>query len=392
MDNIDTSSSDFISSFINDISENLNINNNSISDFKLIYKSNSGWNQLYKCSIHGKLHVVKSLQKQYHGTDIYEAALNKEFNIGFHLEHPNICRTINWLPLQRFGNAILMEYIDGITLEEFINQKRLTADFAYKFISEICDALQYLHSKQIVHRDIKPSNILITHNGHNVKLIDFSLSDCDSYNILKSPAGTKHYIAPEAMQPNTPLDVRTDIYSFGIVMQEMAAAIENKQAAKHILSIAGLSTAQDINKRICSVSQIKTLLHSNTGRIKGKRNGRAANTWQIAITTIAAVAAGFILYHSLDRGAPHVKHTLNDTTLINSISFGNYSYNKECRELLQTINHKTDTVQIFSKLKYALDKDFPLTIQQQSKHYQRLFENLKQQARTIHSTSAITPN
>ena len=387
MGNIETSSSDFISSFIDDISENLNINNESVTDFKLLYKSHSGWNIIYRCSIHGKLHVIKSLQKQYYGSDIYEAALNKEFNIGFQLEHPNICRTINWLPLHKFGNAILMEYIDGITLEEFINQKRLTAGLAYKFISEICDALQYIHSKQIVHRDIKPSNILITHNGHNVKLIDFSLSDCDSYNILKNPAGTKHYIAPEALEPGTPLDIRTDIYSLGVVMQEMAMAIENKQAAKHILSVSKLCTIQDKEGRPSSVSEIKTLLQNKTSLNKKNRS-----IWQITITSIAAIAACFILYHSLDRKRPSVKNTLQDTTFINRISFGNYTYNHECRELLQSINHKTDTLQIFSALKYALDKDFPLTIQQQSKHYQRLFENLKQEAKKIHSNSLIIPN
>ena len=92
--------------------------------------------------------------------------------------------------------CILLEYVDGVTLKEFMQHGKLTRPVAVKIINELCSALQYIHSKQIVHRDLKPDNILITHNGNNVKLIDFSLSDCDDYDVLKLPAGTRYYLAP----------------------------------------------------------------------------------------------------------------------------------------------------------------------------------------------------
>lgn len=67
---------------------------------------------------------------------------------------------------------------------------------------------------------LKPSNVMITHNGGYVKLIDFGLADTDSHTILKQPAGTLSYMAPEQAQM-AQADVRNDIYSLGVIMQEM---------------------------------------------------------------------------------------------------------------------------------------------------------------------------
>lgn len=79
----------------------------------------------------------------------------------------------------------------------------------------------YIHGKQIIHRDLKSSNILIARNGNNVKIIDFGLSDADDYAILKQPAGTMKYMAPEQKQPDTKIDGRADIYAFGLLLHEI---------------------------------------------------------------------------------------------------------------------------------------------------------------------------
>lgn len=77
-----------------------------------------------------------------------------------------------------------------------------------------------MHQQQVVHRDVKPSNVMITHSGGYVKLIDFGLADTDSHAILKQPAGTLRYMAPEQAQL-AQADVRNDIYSLGVILQEM---------------------------------------------------------------------------------------------------------------------------------------------------------------------------
>lgn len=203
----------------------------SFSNLTEVYVSVSGYARLFRCQRYNRLHILKALKPEYIGSDFYEQALRKEFDIGYQLEHPHICRALGWETLPELGHCIVLEYIDGITLKEVMQRGLLTPELARKFITELCSALHYLHGKQIVHRDLKPENILVTHNGHNVKLIDFGLSDCDDYDALKLPAGTRYYLAPEALKPGQPLDLRADIYSLGIIIGEMAEILEDKKLA-----------------------------------------------------------------------------------------------------------------------------------------------------------------
>ncbi len=99
-----------------------------------------------------------------------------------------------------------MEISDGDNLEQLIKKNALSVELARKIAGQLMDALEYMHNKQMIHRDLKPSNIMITHNGQNVKLIDFGLSDSDSFCVLKSPAGTSGYIAPGRMLPGARLN------------------------------------------------------------------------------------------------------------------------------------------------------------------------------------------
>ena len=203
----------------------------SFADLQEVYVSASGYGRLFRCQRYNRLHMLKALKPAFVGNPFYEQALRKEFDIGYQLEHPHVCRALGWETLPGLGHCIVMEYIDGLTLREFMEQGRLTPELARKFVQELCSALGYLHGKQIVHRDLKPENILVTYNGNNIKLIDFGLSDCDDYDALKLPAGTRYYLAPEALKPGQPLDLRADIYSLGIILGEMAERLKDKRLA-----------------------------------------------------------------------------------------------------------------------------------------------------------------
>lgn len=76
-------------------------------------------------------------------------------------------------------------------------------------------------ASRFFHRDLKPDNILITHNGHNVKIIDFGLADTDYHGILKQPAGSDKYAAPEQKAGNVAIDNRADIYAFGVILRQL---------------------------------------------------------------------------------------------------------------------------------------------------------------------------
>lgn len=188
-----------------------------------LYTSPSGPARLFMAQRYGKRYVLKLLKPDFALTPTYQVALRKEFEIGIQLDHPNICRTIGWEDVPGLGQAIVMEYVDGDTLETLINQHRLTQSLARHVFQQLCEALDYMHCKQIIHRDLKPANIMITHTAHQVKIIDFSLSDSDAFGVLKCPAGSSGYIAPEQLRSGAATSVAADIYSLGVVMQDMAA-------------------------------------------------------------------------------------------------------------------------------------------------------------------------
>ena len=219
------------------------------------YVSPHGHTRLLYASRYGKTYVLKCLKSDYLYTPLYRQALTKEFEIGLQLDHPYICRTISMEETDSLGPAIVLERIDGRTLKELMEQGNLTKPLARKLAGQITEAIGYMHSKQIIHRDLKPSNIMVTHNGHDVKLIDFSLADSDAFNVLKQPAGTSGYIAPEQLLPGAKADVRADIYSLGMVMKDMAQATGDRQM-KHI---AALCTHRNANQRPTNVTRLKTI-------------------------------------------------------------------------------------------------------------------------------------
>ena len=118
---------------------------------------------------------------------------------------------------------IVMEYIDGITLKEFIEQQGvLRWKDALHFVTQILRALQHAHDKGIVHRDIKPQNIMLFADG-TIKVMDFGIarfSRVDGKTVSDKTIGSVHYISPEQARGDM-TDERSDIYSVGVMLYEM---------------------------------------------------------------------------------------------------------------------------------------------------------------------------
>ncbi len=209
---------------ISDISSSGEITSSfeNISDTFTSYSEipSSGFNLLYKAQRYGKWFVLKGLKPEHRHEEVYLNLLTKEFELGVKMDHPHIVHTMSLERDPIAGPCIVMEYVDGLTLREFLSQHPSRKE-RLRIVKVLLEAMSYYHSMQIIHRDLKPDNILVTRNGHNVKIIDFGLADSDWHGILKQPAGSDKYSAPEQKAGNVPLDSRADIYAFGIILRQI---------------------------------------------------------------------------------------------------------------------------------------------------------------------------
>ena len=239
--------------------------NDSFSHFELIYSGVSSPTEIYCAEKGFKRFIIKSLKAEYRDDPFYQSQLKKEFEIGYVPDHPNIVRYYSLENIEGKGISIVREWIDGKPLLKYISDSGIDDDKIKDCLVEICDALEYLHRRQIVHLDIKPSNILITNDGGHPKLIDFGFSDSPAFSKLKISGGTFEFASPEQKgEIDYPISHKSDLYSFGKLIE-----ITPLKRTANLKKLINRLTAENPENRPDSIKEVRDYLNSRSGNKKG---------------------------------------------------------------------------------------------------------------------------
>ena len=173
-------------------------------------------NMLYRVARAGKHFIIKTAKD---GDERFKALIKREYEFSTGLTHPNIINVFTFEEYSPVGPGIIMEYVDGRTLTEFLAENP-SLELRKRVFGQILEAVAYIHRKGIIHNDLKPANILITRVDNAVKIIDFGLSDDDAHYLMRTLGCTAGYASPELLRQER-TDCRSDIYSLGKIMKDI---------------------------------------------------------------------------------------------------------------------------------------------------------------------------
>lgn len=258
----------------------------SLSPYEMEICSVMGEGSLYRiCKArHGTKYVILKCPVQ--PETIYIEMLRREYEIGYTLSHPCVVNILGFEENTEVGPALVMEYIDGVTLEEFMKTGPLRQQVR-QVMDDILDGVDYLHKRGIVHNDLKPSNIIIT-SSSRAKIIDFGFSSSDDSAYSGVRGGSDGYTAPEILRGERTVGSASDIYSVGKIMKYMGVGPS---------SVIRRSVSEEPSRRFQCVGDLR----------KAVRKRRMFHVCASALTIAAVLMT--VLLHLLEIKSPEQVRT-----------------------------------------------------------------------------------
>lgn len=264
-------------------------------DFKLL--KTTAYASLYLVVKSGKRFFVKTTKDK---SEWQERLLRREYELGLSAEHPNIVHVYTIEEIEPYGLAMVMEYVDGRTLGDYLAEKPSLKE-RKRIFDELLLAVEYLHKRDVVHNDIKPDNILVSYSSNTLKLIDFGLADSDAEYALRTLGCTPRYASPE-LRERGEVDARSDIYSLGMVMSEMFGASR----------VARCATQDDPARRYANVAELRSAWHRSYGL-----------WWWLGVVALVVVVIGAIFITTSRQERDNISPTVpqvEDSVEIDSIA------------------------------------------------------------------------